>query len=261
MKKMLIPMLALLLSLSVSLTETAAEKPTKQIKIPESVLNISQENTYPNPSQDLPTLQPSELTKQLLKSTNVEIANPELVRLLNESSIRNTKLSLGYGAEVYLGKWPLNYESQETSINWEYKQASVNQLDNRGGNKPAVIRYVQEEESKVTGDLTVRVSSSDDVKKMMIIKAAQKSKLPLSFETIVGKGTKKDQKYNVAPKKIGQLYGYVPAVSEKGKVTYGEVYLVLKGTRSYLKVKNITQHGIGAWIPVQDHLSFKFNAQ
>ncbi|MBD4935389.1 hypothetical protein GUF79_04570, partial [Xanthomonas citri pv. citri] len=45
---------------------------------------------------------------------------------------------------------------------------------------------------------------------------------------------------------------------EKGKVTYGEVYLVLKGNKRKLVVKNVTSQGIGAWIPVQDHVTFGF---
>jgi hypothetical protein len=82
--------------------------------------------------------------------------------------------------------------------------------------------------------------------------------MPLAFETIVGFGTKKNQVYNIPPKKMGYLYAYVPAVNEKGKVTYGEVYLMLKGSKKQIVVKNVTQQGIGAWIPVQDRASFHF---
>ena len=32
----------------------------------------------------------------------------------------------------------------------------------------------------------------------------------------------------------GYLYAYTPAVNEKGKVTFGEVYLVLKGNQKDL---------------------------
>lgn len=48
-------------------------------------------------------------------------------------------------------------------------------------------------------------------------------------------------------------------MNEKGKVTYGEVYLVLKGTKREILVKNVTSHGIGAWIPIQDYVSFGFS--
>jgi hypothetical protein len=37
------------------------------------------------------------------------------------------------------------------------------------------------------------------------------------------------------------------------------VYLVIKGTKRTIVVKNVTSQGIGAWIPVQDHLSFTYH--
>lgn len=89
-------------------------------------------------------------------------------------------------------------------------------------------------------------------------KAIQKTKLPLAFDTVIGAGTKRDQSYHVSPKKAASLHAYAPAINEKGKVTYGEVYLVLKGNKRKLVVKNVTSQGIGAWIPVQDHLTFGF---
>lgn len=95
---------------------------------------------------------------------------------------------------------------------------------------------------------------------MMLLKAAEKTGLPLAFETVIGAGTKKDQVYNIPPKRLGYLYGYAPAVNEKGKVTYGEVYLVLKGNKKKLIIKNVTSQGIGAWIPIQDHVTFGFVA-
>jgi len=239
----------------------AAEKAKNDLKIPQHVLNISKENTYPNPSQDVPTLQPSELAQELLDSTNVTIENPRLIRLFNESAIKTHTLSVGMNARIYLGKWPLNYQSEETTVNWEYKKANVNEFDNRGGKGHATITYEQKQETKISGGLTSTVPGSEDVKQMMMMKAAEKSNLPLSFKTVVGVGTKKDQVYNVAPKKVGQLISYVPAVNEKGKVTYGEVYIVLNGNKKSLEIKNVTQQGIGAWIPVQDHLSFQFHVR
>ena len=95
---------------------------------------------------------------------------------------------------------------------------------------------------------------------MMLLKASEKTKLPLSFDTIIGAGTKKDQYYNIPSKKLGYLDAYAPAVNEKGTVTYGEVYLVLKGGKRSIEIKNVTSQGIGAWIPIQDYVSFKFSA-
>ncbi|WP_083249319.1 YfkD famly protein [Bacillus solimangrovi] len=230
----------------------------KKVNIPDSVIDISKENTYPNPTQDLPYLQPSELTKELLETTDVKVENPDLIRLLNESNVSTTPLAIGYKATIYLGQWPLSYDSTETNTNWEYKLANVNKYDNRGGTQPYKIHYRQEEERNIQGDLTMKVSKSEDVKKMMLLKAMEKTGLPLSFNTMIGQNTKKEQVYNTAPKKVGYLSAYAPAVNEKGKITFGEVYLELRGNKKRLVVKNVTQQGIGAWIPVQDRLSFKF---
>ena len=94
----------------------------------------------------------------------------------------------------------------------------------------------------------------------MLLKATEKTKLPLSFETIIGAGTKSERAYNLPSARLGYLYTYASAINEKGKVTYGEVYLVLKGNKKKKEKKNVTSQGIGAWIPIQDHLSFSFFA-
>lgn len=240
--------------------EAKKEKQQQQVQVPNSVLNITKENTYPNPTQDMPTLQPSELTKDLIESSKVKIENPELIRMLNETTVNSTPFAVGYRAIIYLGQWPLNYESSETAPNWEYQKINTNYVDNRGGNTNYQMHYVQEMQKIVRGGLTSKVANAEDVKKMMLLKAAEKTGLPLAFETVVGGGTKKDQVYNVPPKRLGYLYGYAPAVNEKGKVTYGEVYIMLKGSKKMIVVKNVTSQGIGAWIPVQDHVSFGFIA-
>ncbi|AGE21006.1 YfkD family protein [Geobacillus zalihae] len=231
----------------------AAGKPA-----PGAVMDISKENTYPNPTQDLPHLEPSSFTKQLLRSANVKIENPELIHLFNESSATDTPWAIGFRATIYLGQWPLNYQSIETSTNWEYQKVNTNFLDNRGGDTAQKLYYKQEMQKYVRGGLTVKVPNEDAVKRMMLNKAMEKTNLPLSFSTVVGLGTKKDQPYNVPAKKIGYLYAYAPAVNEKGKVTYGEVYVVLKGNKKKIVVKNVTTRGVGAWIPVQDRLYMSY---
>jgi len=231
-----------------------------QFKVPDYVMNIAQDNTYPNPSQDLPLLQPSELTKELLETSKVKIENPELILMLNETSIKKPLLALGHKSTIYLGKWPLNYESKETSLNWEYQKINTNFFDNRGGMAPYKIHYLQEAQRSIKGGLTAKIPNANHVMKMMMLKAAEKTNLPLSFETIVGAGTKKEQYYNIPIRKLGYLDCYATAVNEKGTVTYGEVYLVLNGKKKYIKVKNVTSQGIGAWIPIQDYVSFKFTA-
>lgn len=238
--------------------EGKIETKGETIEIPSSVLNVEKDNTYPNPAQDLPTLQPSELTQELMETSRVKIDNPELIRMLNETTVNSTPFAIGYRAIVYLGQWPLNYQSQETSPNWEFQKINTNYFDNRGGDAVFQMNYVQEMQKVVKGGLTSKVPHAQDVKKMMLLKATEKSGLPLSFETIVGAGTKKDHKYHVAINRLGYLYAYAPAINEKGKVTYGEVYIMLKGSKKTLVVKNITSQGIGAWIPIQDHVSFGF---
>lgn len=243
---------------------TAEKKEGEQefqgVKIPDSVLNIAKENTYPNPVQDIPKLQPSELTEQLIQSSKIKIENPNLIRLLNETTVNSTPFSFGYRAIIYLGEWPLNYESTETAPNWEYQKINTNFYDNRGGKTNYQIHYVQEQQKVVRGGLTAKIPSANDVKKMMLMEATKKTGLPLSFETVIGAGTKKDQIYNIPAKRLGYLYAYAPAVNEKGKVTYGEVYLMLKGNKKKIIVKNVTSQGIGAWIPIQDHVTFGFVA-
>lgn len=232
----------------------------KKYEIPGSVITIVKENTYPNPAQDLPKLQPSELTEELLRTAKIKIENPNLLLMLNETSITKPWIAFGYRAQIYLGKWPLNYESKETSPNWEYQKINTNFYDNRSGNAPYKIHYVQEQQKIVRGGLTAKIPHARDVQQMMLRKAMEKTRLPLSFETVIGQGTKKDQYYNVPAKKLGYLDAYAPAINEKGTVTYGEVYLVLKGGKRFIEIKNITSQGIGAWIPIQDHVSFNFYA-
>lgn len=234
--------------------------PKQSIKIPGSVMNIAKENTFPNTMNDMPRLEPSELTEELIGSAKTKIENPELIRMLNETTVNSTPFVLGYKAIVYLGQWPLNYESIETVPNWEYQQINTNYYDNRAGKASYQIHYVQEAQKIVRGGLTAKVANADQVRDMMLIKAMQRSNLPLAFQTVLGAGTKKDQVYNVNPKTLGYLHGYAPAVNEKGKITYGEVYLMLKGRKKSILVKNVTTQGISAWIPIQDHVSFRFSA-
>ena len=151
------------------------EKSLGKISSPASVRNITKENTYPNSTQDLPLLQPSDLTKKLINSSKVKIENPDLIRMLNESSINSTPFAIGYRAIVYLGQWPLNYESTETSPNWEFQKINTNYFDNRGGKVPYQIKYVQESQKIIRGGLTAKIANAEDVKKMMLLKAMEKT--------------------------------------------------------------------------------------
>ncbi|MBO8157100.1 MAG: YfkD family protein [Bacillaceae bacterium] len=237
--------------------EEKAEKITPK-NIPSHVLNISKENTYPNSTKDFTFLEPSDLTKELIESSEVKIDNPELIKMLNETTIKPSPIAFGYRSMIYLGSWPLNYESQETSVNWEYQQINVNQVNNYGGNSKKTLHYIQEQRKEINGGLTSKVDHPRDIKRLILLKAQENVDLPLSFKTVIGKGTKKGQTYGIPTKKTGYLYAYAPAVNEKGVITFGEVYIKLKGSEKSLVVKNVEKQGIGAWIPIQDYVAFSF---
>nr|WP_245690165.1 YfkD famly protein [Sediminibacillus albus] len=234
------------------------EKEQKKSNIPSHVLNVSKENTYPNSSKDEAILEPSKLAKELMEASEVKIENPDLIKLLNETTLKPSPLAIGYRGMVYMGHWPLNYKSAETTPNWEYQKINTNQLNNIGGDAQKTMNYSQEEEKHIKGALTAKITNADQVKRMMLYHAKENTELPLSFHTVIGKGTKTSNSYGVASEKIGFLDAYAPAVNEKGQVTFGEVYLELKGSKKRIVVKNVTKQGIGAWIPVQDHVSFSF---
>ncbi|WP_245828936.1 YfkD famly protein [Salipaludibacillus agaradhaerens] len=235
-------------------------KKSKSDQIPESVIDITKENTYPNPTQDVPRLQPSKLTSQLLNSTDVKIDNPDLIKMMNESTIKSSKIGIGTNISIYLGEWPLSYESEDTMVNWDFEKINTNMVDNRGGSDKKKIQFNQQQQKRVKGGLTADMSDAEMVKKMMLKEAAERTKLPLSFSTTVGFGTQTDRVYDVAPKTMGYLTAYAPAVNEKGKITYGEVYLKVKRGNAALEIKNVTRQGVGAWIPIQDYLNLKLES-
>ncbi|WP_280770194.1 YfkD family protein [Salipaludibacillus daqingensis] len=231
----------------------------QKIEIPESAMRIAKENTYPNPSQDLPKLQPSPLAEKLLQSTEVTIDNHDLLKMMNESTMRGSKLAIGMHASIYLGHWPLSYESEETVMNWDYEKINTNMVDNRSGQGNKKIQYNQQQQKQVKGGLTAEVPEKEMVRQMMLVAASEQTNLPLSFSTMIGFGTQPERTFSVAPNKMGYLNTFVPAVNEKGKLTYGEVFLEIRGDKPSLEVKNLTQQGIGAWIPVQDYVNFKMD--
>ncbi|WLV25417.1 YfkD family protein [Aciduricibacillus chroicocephali] len=245
------------LIISVALMAAPAAVSAKDnFKMPNHVLNISKENTFPNPAADQEVVEPSKETKELLESSEVKIENPELVRMLNETTIKPSPVAIGYRAEIYLGHWALGYKSAETSVNWQYRKINMNELRNYDSEKTQKLQYMQKTEAKVKGALTNQINHADDVRKMMLLKAKKKTKLPLAEQAVFGKGTRTSNEYAVPVEKIGQLSAYGAAVNERGEAQFGEVYLVLKGSKKHLVAKNVTKQGIGGWIPVQDHISF-----
>lgn len=234
------------------------EQPKETYDIPSHVLDISKENTFPNTTEDQEVVEPSKLTKNLIDELSIPIENPDLIKMLNETSIKPSPVGIGYRGMIFIGRWPLNYRSQDTTVNWEYQKINVNELNNIGGNQGNVINYVQQEKGEIKGALTNKITHANDVKNMILLKAKAKTNLPLSFRTVIGKNTRKDQSYNIPVEKYGVLQAYAPAVNEKGQVTFGEVYIELKGSKKSIVIKNVTKQGIGAWIPIQDHVSFSF---
>src|SRR5690625_467997 len=238
--------------------EKEKEKEKDKLNLPKNVLSIMKTNTFPNPSEEMTVVEPSPFTKQLLEELDRPIENPEIVKLLNESLVKTTPFTLGYHAEIFLGRWPLYYDSQNSSVIWDYQLINENELNNRNSNEVAEIRYLQQKDYEVKGALMNKVEHPEMIKRLMLQKTKSKSSLPLSFSTKVGKNTKLTNFYNVPAKKKGILKVYVPAINEKGKIIYGDVFLQSKGTSVSLEIKNITKHGVGAWIPIQDHVFFSY---
>lgn len=237
----------------------AKEKKEKDAyKIPSHVLSISKENTFPNSTEDQEIIEPSELAEELITSLDIKIENPQLIKVLNETTLKPSPISFGYRGMVYIGRWPINYKSSDTTVNWEYQKVNMNELNNLGGDKAQIMNYNQQEEVEIKGALTNKIKNPDNVKAMMLLTSIEKTKLPLAYTTVIGKSTKKDNSYDVPVKKYGYLQAYAPAVNEKGEVTFGEVYIELKGTKKSIVIKNVTKQGIGAWIPIQDHVSYSF---
>ncbi|MEI3606388.1 YfkD family protein [Pseudogracilibacillus sp. SE30717A] len=238
--------------------EKKSEKQTENFTLPKNVISLSKSNTFPNTTEDMEVIEPSNATKELLDAIDIQIENPELIKLLNESSIKPSPIAIGYRAKIYLGRWPLNYQSENTSVIWDYQLVNENNLSNVAGHEVQEMRYIQQEQSEVKGALTNKIENPSVIKKMMLMNANEKTNLPLSFSTVLGKNSKLDNYYNVPIDKNGSLKAYSPAINEKGKVTFGEVYIELKGHTKEIEIKNVTKQGIGAWIPIQDHISLSF---
>lgn len=252
-------LLFLVTSTFVNSNVEAAEKKKKEtFSLPKNVLSISKSNTFPNTSEDMEIIEPNEETKELLSSISITIENPELIQLMNDTTIKPTPFAFGYRANIYLGRWPLHYRSESTTVNWDYQHINLNEVNNLGGEKTEEARYIQNDKASVRGALTNKIAQPGTIKKLILHASKEKTRLPLSFSAVVGDNTKLNNYYNVPTKKKGELNAYIPAINEKGQVVFGEVYVQLKGSNKELKIKNVTKQSIGAWIPIQDHVSLDF---
>src|SRR5699024_8651958 len=123
--------------------EKKDRKEEDEFKLPKNVISLSKANTFPNTIEHGEVIEPSSTTKELLDELKIDIENPDLIKLLNESTIKPSPIAIGYRANVFLGRWPLNYKSENTSVNWDYQKINENKLDNVGGDDVQEIRYVQ----------------------------------------------------------------------------------------------------------------------
>src|SRR5699024_2283145 len=228
---------------STPLTTFANKKDKEQLKLPNNVLSITKANTFPNPSEEMAIVEPSSFTKQLLENVAEPIENPEIIKMLNESSVKTSPFTLGYNAEIYLGRWPLYYKSESSSIIWDYEPINENELNNRNSNEPQEIKYVQQKDKIVKGALMNKVDNPDMIKKLILQKTKSKSAFSVAFSTKVGANTKLNNVYNVGAKKLGLLEASVPAENKKGQVVYGDVYIKSKGSDISLHIQNVTKHG------------------
>lgn len=246
--------------LSMNQTVFAKEKEEKkdEYEVPDHVLSIAKENTFPNKTKDTEEIEASDATNELLETTDINITNQGLIQMLNETTIKPSPIGIGYRGMIFLGRWPLAYESQQTAVNWEYHEINQNKLNNLGGDADQVMSYHQDERREILGALTNEITDPDDIRLMMLQVAKDKTNLPLTYQTVIGEQTSLKNSYHVAADEYGILQAYAPAVYEKGKVTFGEVYIELKGNKKSIVVKNIVKQGIGAWIPIQDHVSLSF---
>src|SRR5699024_1160849 len=90
------------------------KKEEDEFKLPKNVISLSKANTFPNTIEHGEVIEPSSTTKELLDELKIDIENPDLIKLLNESTIKPSPIAIGYRANVFLGRWPLNYKSENT---------------------------------------------------------------------------------------------------------------------------------------------------
>lgn len=236
----------------------AKEKKVEQVDLPKNIMSIENNNTIPNVSEDNELVEENKLTKELIDALEIPLKNPDLIRLLNETTVRPSPIGIGYRGMIYLGRWPLTYESTERTVNADYQLINENKLNNSGGNSTKNVHYIQLSEKRVKGALSTKLDDAAVVKRMMLHTVKDATKLPVSYTAVVGIKSELANFYNVPVDKQGELRAYVPAIHEKGMVTYGEVYLQLKGSSKSLVVKNVTKQSVGAWMPIQDHLALSF---
>ncbi|GAA4070221.1 YfkD family protein [Amphibacillus indicireducens] len=217
--------------------------------IPSHVQSIETENTAKQTSRDLVEVEATELTKKWLDNVDLTITNPNLIEQLNATEVNRSIFAFGYSSEVYLGRWPLSYQSTESSVNWAYQKINDNFV---GSSKPI---YVQEENRLISGGIQNKVTDSDQVQNMILANARERIQWPIDFEAHFGANTNKQLAIR-NESGADRLEAYAAAVKETGTITYGEVYLTMTGRKQELKIKNIVEEQLTTWLPIQNHLAF-----
>src|SRR5690625_7292331 len=96
--------------------------------------------------------------------------NTNLTKIRNETTNKPSPIAIGYRGMVYIGRWALHYESEETAVNWEYQEVNQNELNNLGGERGETISYNQEAEREEKGAWTNQRAKVGDDKNMKIQK-------------------------------------------------------------------------------------------
>lgn len=234
------------------MTEVTAEVDLTTIlpeHIPSHVQSIENENTGVQLNRDLLEVTSDELTEDLLAKSEFEITNPHLIEQLNATDVNRSFFTFGYSSEVYLGRWPLSYQSKETSVNWAYQKINDNFIT---AGQPI---YSQKEERKISGGLQSKVIKSDQVQNMVLLNTKERVHWPIDFQSVYGANTKK-QIALTNDSGASQLEAYAPAIKETGTITFGDVYLTMTGRKQHLKIKNVVEEELISWLPIQDHLAF-----
>src|SRR5690606_39678915 len=112
---------------------------------------------------------------------------------------RHTRFSRDWSSDVCSSdlRWPLYYESENTSVIWDYQLINENELNNQKGNEVAELHYLQHRDKEVQGALMNKIKDPNMVKTMILQKTKKKTQLPLAFTTRVGANTKLNNYYHV----------------------------------------------------------------
>ncbi|SEO65272.1 YfkD-like protein [Amphibacillus marinus] len=249
MKRLLVPLL--FFGFPIQVVAVSEELLIDPDQLPAHVQSIEQENTRVQEHAQAVFGEAKSLTKTMLEKQAQQISNPFFIEQLNETQVNNSKFAFGYKSEVYLGRWPLHYESKETGINWSYQKVNENYVS------PERIKYFQTDEVKVNGGIQSKIPGSEQIQQMVLQNVMERLSIPVSFEASFGADTEKVLALN---NNAGRetLEAYAGAVKEVGQVTYGEVFLTMNGRKQDLTIKNVVDEEITVWLPIPNRLAFHF---